>query len=80
MIQADGDMEVPEKFFELANQFFTDLLLPSRLNIRAKSQNTTEEYQHLSKVELLLVDFPNSFLKTTSRPASLPKMVYRLFY
>ena len=75
MIQADGDMEVPEKFFELANQFFTDLLLPSRLNIRAKSQNTTEEYQHLSKVELLLVDFPNSFLKQL-----VDRLVYPRWY
>ena len=75
MIQADGDMEVPEKFFELANQFFTDLLLPNRLNIRAKSQNTTEEYQHLSEVELLLVDFPNSFLKQL-----VDRLVYPRWY
>ena len=63
MIQADGDVEALEKVFEVANQLFADQLLWSRLSVRSMSQKTTEEYQRFSKVELLLVDYPNSFLK-----------------
>ena len=75
MIQVDGDTEALEKFFEGVNQFVTDLLLPSKLTIHSKSQNTTEEYQHLSNVEFLVVDFPNSFLKQL-----VDRLVYPRWY
>ena len=75
MIQADGDTEELEKFFEVANQMITDSLLASRLTICSKSQNTTEEYQHLSNVEFFLVDIPNYFLKQL-----VDRLVYPRWY
>ena len=75
MIQVDGDTEALEKFFEGVNQFVTDLLLPSELTIRSKSQSPTEEYQQLSNVEFLVVDFPNSFLKQL-----VDRLVYPRWY
>ena len=71
MVQADGDVEALEKVFELANQFFASLLLLSRLSVSSMSQKTTEENQCLSNDELLLITYPNSFLK---------QLVNRLIY
>ena len=63
LIQVDEDAEVLGKIFEVANQVLTDLLLRRRFTFRSESQKKTGEYQHPSKVELLVIDFPNSFLK-----------------
>ena len=75
LIQAAGDVEVIEKMFEAANQDFTDQFLLSRLTVRAKSQITPEEYQHISKYEFLVCDFPNSFLKQL-----VDRLVYPRWY
>ena len=75
LIQADDDVNVLEKMFEVANQFLTDLLLQSRLTVRSKFQKTTEECQHSSNAELLLIDFPHSFLKQL-----VDRLVYPRWY
>ena len=75
LIQANDNVEVSEKMFEFANQVLTDQFLQSRLAVRSMFQKTTEEYQRLSKVELLLIDYPNSFLKQL-----VDRLVYPRWY
>ena len=52
-----------EKLFEAGNQILNDHILEKISTILSTSQKTTEEYQLSSRVVLLLIDFPLSFLK-----------------
>ncbi len=75
MIQADGDVEVLEKAFEVANKFYADKILSGKLAVLSKFHTTAEEHQHLSNIDYLIFDFSNIFLKQL-----VDRLVYPRWY
>ena len=75
LIQADDDINALERKFEVVNQLLTDFNLRTKVIIRSMSQKATEDIQRYSMVELLRIDYPNSFLKQL-----VDRLVYPRWY
>ena len=73
LIQSNDDNL--EKLFEAGNKILNDHILEKISTILSTSQKTTEEYQLSSKVVLLLIDFPLSFLNQL-----VDRLVYPRWY